>query len=183
MKDHFQIFLYFLANQTQNSNPDLNKQQTQRSCLPPLTIYFSFFISLISLPHLQTQSSHSIMLKHKSASIAKVLTHSLPFFVSHPLNLDLYMVRSSPSKLKIWTQQWWDVIYFRIYSFYKGFERDTLEGSHLCLCLTKKKTNFLSLGKDEPSRCWNNTCFYRIQDIRSEKITDLLHSQLITCTM
>ena len=33
------------------------------------------------------------------------------------------------------------------------------------------------------SLCWKNTCLYRIQNIRSKKSTDLLHSQLITCTM
>ena len=31
--------------------------------------------------------------------------------------------------------------------------------------------------------CWENTCSYHIQNIRSEKLTDLLHSQLITRTM
>ena len=31
--------------------------------------------------------------------------------------------------------------------------------------------------------CWKNRCLYRIQDIRNGKLKDLLHSQLITCTM
>ena len=31
--------------------------------------------------------------------------------------------------------------------------------------------------------CRKNTCLYLIQNIHSEKLTDLLHSQLITCTM
>ena len=87
--------------------------------------------------------------------------YSLPISVSHPLSLDLYMVQDSPSKLKIWTQQWWDVIRFRIYNFYKGFERDTLEGSHLGLCRRKKKTNhFFTLGKDEPS--WIDMALFKI---------------------
>ena len=33
------------------------------------------------------------------------------------------------------------------------------------------------------TNCWKNTCLYRIQDIRSRKLTDILHSQLITCTL
>ena len=33
------------------------------------------------------------------------------------------------------------------------------------------------------SSWWKNTCLYRIQNIRSGKLTDLLYSQLITCTM
>ena len=37
--------------------------------------------------------------------------------------------------------------------------------------------------KNDLSMCWKNTCLYRIQNIHSEKLTDLLHSQLITCTM
>ena len=31
--------------------------------------------------------------------------------------------------------------------------------------------------------CWKNTCLYHIQNIRSRKLTNLLHLQLITCTM
>ena len=33
------------------------------------------------------------------------------------------------------------------------------------------------------TNCWKNTYLYHIQNIRSGKLTDLLHSQLITCTM
>ena len=32
-------------------------------------------------------------------------------------------------------------------------------------------------------KCWENTCLYCIQNIRSEKLMDQFHSQLITCTM
>ena len=34
-----------------------------------------------------------------------------------------------------------------------------------------------------PTMCWKNTCLYHVQNIRSLKLTNLLHSQLITCTM
>ena len=48
-------------------------------------------------------------------------------------------------------------------------------------------TGSISLGArcsmDGATFCWKNTCLYRIQDIRSRKLIDLLHSQLITCTM
>ena len=37
--------------------------------------------------------------------------------------------------------------------------------------------------KEWPKYCWKNTCLYRIQNICSEKLTDLLYSQLITCTI
>ena len=33
------------------------------------------------------------------------------------------------------------------------------------------------------TNCWKNIYLYRIQDIRNKKLTDLLYSQLITCTM
>ena len=35
---------------------------------------------------------------------------------------------------------------------------------------------------DGATFCWKNTCLYRIQDIRSRKLIDLLHLQLITFT-
>ena len=39
--------------------------------------------------------------------------------------------------------------------------------------------------RESPQRgsCWKNTCLHHVQNICSGKITDLLHSQLITCTM
>ena len=150
MKDHFQFFLYFLVNQTHkhktqtqlwtNTNPKVSFSSSHRLFL---------FLYLTNLPSSLANPKLSLYNPHLNPPMAKAQIglhsqslYSLPIPVSHPLSLDLYMVQNSPSKLKIWTQQWWDVIHFRIYNFYKGFERDTLEGSHLCLCRRKKKTNF-----------------------------------------
>ena len=41
----------------------------------------------------------------------------------------------------------------------------------------------LSIFKHFGFSCWENTCLYRIQNIRSGKLMDLLHSPLVTCTM
>ena len=41
----------------------------------------------------------------------------------------------------------------------------------------------LSIFKHFGFSCWKNICLYHIQNIRSGKLTDLLHSPLITCTM
>ena len=63
-------------------------------------------------------------------------------------------------------------------SFPKVKVKTKVETSKFQTPISSRKGTSLQL-----SLCWKNTCLYCIQDIRSEKLMDLLHSQLITCTM
>ena len=64
-------------------------------------------------------------------------------------------------------------------------EHVTLVKNSLAISFMKPiKLEFPHFSREDPaSWCWKNTCLYCIQNIRSGKLTDLLHSQLITCTM